>query len=473
MRRAMMIELDKCVGCQACVTACKERHDSGSGAERDWVYEYEHGKRASDVDITFYPGLCMQCEEHPCTEDCPTGATYMDRDTGIVMVNPDVCIGCGNCVSMCAYGARKPDRSKGIVEKCDLCASYVARGEQPACVATCLANCRHVGDLDDRHGEFVKLIERTGAEPLTTPEVDIKPKGRYAGEKHRRVILAAGAVRAPQKSRLTRFWTGFSRPLASFVVPPVFGLTVAAGLLLNLKSRRAKVAAHGNSSKGETLERHRAGMRFLHWFNLLSWLLLFATGVGLMSAGSFALFGQTFPRAMADLFGGAAVLIRFHVVWGLFWASVIVPMFLVYKHFGIEALLEVRLTSDDMKWLLVKPLSMVGLTNRALPPQDKYNAGQKLFALLVLAGTMVIVATGGVMTFHLGSAGFVAFCIAAHKLAVVVTLLGVAVHFTMAAVLKEERPALKSMITGRIDAQHARDHNAKWAGEKLAGEVEE
>ena len=111
MRAAMMIELDKCVGCKACVTACKQRWGSGPGAARCWVHEYEHGRRGVDLGITFFPGACMQCEQHPCTTDCPTGATFMD-ELGIVVVDPEVCIGCGNCVSMCPYGARSADPAK-------------------------------------------------------------------------------------------------------------------------------------------------------------------------------------------------------------------------------------------------------------------------------------------------------------------------------------------------------------------------
>ncbi|PKN29833.1 MAG: 4Fe-4S ferredoxin, partial [Deltaproteobacteria bacterium HGW-Deltaproteobacteria-20] len=108
MRHGMMIELDKCVGCLACVSVCKERWDSGRGVARDWVATFEHGSREKgNLGITFYPGLCMQCEDHPCTLDCPTGATYANEN-GVVVVDPEVCIGCGNCVTMCPYGARTP-----------------------------------------------------------------------------------------------------------------------------------------------------------------------------------------------------------------------------------------------------------------------------------------------------------------------------------------------------------------------------
>jgi Fe-S-cluster-containing dehydrogenase component len=175
MRYGMMIELDKCIGCMACVSSCKERWDSGPNAARDWVRTYEHGTRGQDLDITFYPGLCNQCADHPCTTDCPTDATFVDARTGVVVVDPEVCIGCGNCVSMCPYGARSPDPEQQIVEKCNLCLPYVEQGGDPACVTTCLSDCRHFGDLDDPHSDASRFIRDRRAKPLVTPEVQIGP----------------------------------------------------------------------------------------------------------------------------------------------------------------------------------------------------------------------------------------------------------------------------------------------------------
>ena len=491
MRHAMSIDLELCIGCKACVSACKEQWDSGPGAARDWVSTIESGKRGQDLAVSFYPGLCMQCEEHPCTVDCPTGATYADPKTGVVMVDAGVCIGCGNCVSSCPYGARHVDPVKKVVEKCNLCAPFVARGELPACVTTCPAECRFFGDLDDPGSAVSRAIRETGAKPLATAQVDVGPKVTYAGEPHRERILAAGAVKPPQRSWLTKTW-GVTLPVARNVVPAVGLAFVGGGVLVNLKARadRVKLEEEGepatsagtlalpnpNGATAEapapgTLPRHRAGVRFLHWFNALSWLLLVATGTGLMSAAGFALFGTAFPREASRILGGTANLLRLHVLWGLLWAAVIVPMFLVFKKGPREVLAEVRFTRDDLAWLFTKPLAMAGLRRQPLPPQDKYNAGQKLFAILVLVATTLVIASGLVMTFHLGSADVVAGAIVVHKLAIALVLLGVAVHLTMAAVIAEERPALRSMFTGHIDYQHAKHHSPKWVAELRPGEA--
>ena len=276
-------------------------------------------------------------------------------------------------------------------------------------------------------------------------------------------------------------------PVAREVVPAVGLAFVGGGLLVNLKARadrvrREEAGGSGSSTSTSTststptptpipalaspsLPRHRAGVRFLHWFNALSWLFLASTGTALFSAASFAIFGTGLPRFASQLMGGTAQLLRSHVIWGLLWAAVIVPMFLLFKKGPREILAEVRLTRDDVAWLFTKPLAMAGLRKQPLPPQDKYNAGQKLFAILVLLGTALIIGSGLVMTFHVGTAGVVASAVVVHELAIALVLLGVAIHVTMAAVIAEERPALRSMVTGRIEYLHAKHHSPKWVAE--------
>ncbi len=471
MRYGMMIELDKCVGCKACVSACKERWDSGPGVSRDWVREFESGTREAGLDVTFYPGLCMHCDEHPCTEDCPTGATYADEH-GVVKVDADLCIGCGNCVSRCPYGARRVDGSKGIVEKCNFCEPYVARGERPACVDACLAECRIFGDLDDPESDLALRIRETGARPLVGEGPNIGPRVYYSPAAEREKLLARGVVGESVAPRLTDVWRDVTRPAARFGVPAVAALIGAGGMLVNLRQRgKTETTRRSASEKGSlpALPRHRLGMRLLHWFNALSWIVLLFTGTALMVAPSFALVGSEWPRRIAGWVQGPANLLWIHVVWGLAWALIIVPVFLYFKGGGTEALREVRLTRRDLQWLLAKPRALLRLGDVTLPPQDKYNAGQKLFAMSALAGTSVIIATGVVMAFHVGPGWLVAAAVLLHKLAILFALVGLAVHVTMAVILVEERPALRSMITGSIDERHARHHNAAWVAELSAG----
>jgi formate dehydrogenase gamma subunit len=486
MRHAMLVDLDLCVGCKACLSACKEQWDTGPGGARDWVDTFETGRRGEDLGLTFYPGLCMQCEEHPCTTDCPTGATRVDGN-GVVVVDADVCIGCGNCISSCPYGARHVDAEKRVVEKCNLCAPFVARGEQPACVKTCPAECRVFGDVDDPGSRISRVARERGARPLAVSGIDVRPRTLYAGDRAREIVLAQGVVRPPEESWLTRSWSR-TMPVTRSVVPGVSALAVTGGLLVNLVARRDRVAREEGAARPahapqcaaaiaavssptsavagwtgpEEIERHPAGLRFLHWFNAASWVALLVTGVALMSSASFAFFGTELPARAAAALGGKAGLLKLHVVWGLAWASIIVPLFLLFKGSVAHVLEEIRVTRDDLVWLAVKPLALVGLWKRPLPPQDKYNAGQKAFAVFVLTATSVIIASGLVMIFHLGPAGVVSAAILVHQAVIGLAVVGLAVHLTMAAVIAEERPALRSMVTGRIELEHARHHSPKW-----------
>lgn len=274
-------------------------------------------------------------------------------------------------------------------------------------------------------------------------------------------------------------------PVTRSAVPGVGALAVTGGLLVNLVARRDRVAREERAAAGHApaatlapgalhaaagsgwtgpleLERHPAGLRFLHWFNAASWVALLLTGVALMSTASFAVVGTELPARAATALGGKAALLKLHVVWGLAWAAIVVPLFLLFKGSVAHVLEEIRVTRDDLVWLAVKPLALVGLWRRPLPPQDKYNAGQKAFAVFVLAATSLIVASGLVMTFHLGSAGLVAAAILVHQVVIGLAVVGLAVHLTMAAIIAEERPALRSMVTGRIALEHARHHSPKW-----------
>ena len=104
MTYGMLIDLKKCIGCHACAVACKEAHGTPPKVTRAHV-EIEYVGEYPDVRMTAYPMLCMHCENAPCVEVCPTGASFK-REDGIVAINKDECIGCKSCMSACPYGAR-------------------------------------------------------------------------------------------------------------------------------------------------------------------------------------------------------------------------------------------------------------------------------------------------------------------------------------------------------------------------------
>lgn len=201
MRLGMVIDLKRCVGCNACTLACKQEHGTPTGVHFARVVTRELGTYPV-TRRTFLPVLCNHCQDAPCEEVCPTGATYI-RPDGIVMVDNQKCIGCRACAVACPYmnrffleegmleGDGRPastfERVKwaafeeGTMAKCTLCAHRIDRGLEPACVVTCPSEARIFGDLDDENGRLQRLIrERSGRTLL--PECNTRPSVYYLDE---------------------------------------------------------------------------------------------------------------------------------------------------------------------------------------------------------------------------------------------------------------------------------------------------
>ena len=128
----------------------RSRRASGSTAST----RYEAGE-GSDSRTVHFPRSCLHCEQPACVTVCPTGASYKRAEDGIVLVNPDTCIGCKLCSWACPYGAREFDEDDGVMKKCTLCIDRIYNDNLPeadrvpACVSTCPAQARHFGDLGD------------------------------------------------------------------------------------------------------------------------------------------------------------------------------------------------------------------------------------------------------------------------------------------------------------------------------------
>lgn len=184
----MVIDLQKCVGCDSCTVACKAENRTPPGVSYNVVMEKEHGE-FPNVTRTNVPRPCMQCENPPCVQVCPVSATYK-MDNGVVNVDYDRCIGCRYCMIACPYGARyfdfgdnyddevmgsgevtspeygvdrgprEEDESPvGNVRKCNMCMHRLNRDEEPACVETCVGDARNAGDLDDPESEVSQLAD--------------------------------------------------------------------------------------------------------------------------------------------------------------------------------------------------------------------------------------------------------------------------------------------------------------------------
>ncbi|MFI5119043.1 MAG: cytochrome b/b6 domain-containing protein [Thermoanaerobaculia bacterium] len=213
------------------------------------------------------------------------------------------------------------------------------------------------------------------------------------------------------------------------------------------------------------IKKHHVAIILLHWFNATTWILEVATGAALVSSRLFRVAPGWYLAIVNGLFGTRGNLLRFHVALGLAWIGV----FLVYGIFGLRTYLrgevlkkEIALDRDDMRWLIVRALRILGKSDEALPLQGVYNAGQKLFSMVVYAMLPVVMVTGVIMAFRLFSPWVVGWAVVLHFTAVGAVVAGLVIHVYMGAVFPEEKPAFFSMFTGSVNELFAYNHHFKW-----------
>ncbi len=130
------VDLDKCTGCKACVTACHSLN--GLDEEETWrSVGLLHGGTADAPMQQTVTTACHHCLDPACMNGCPVNAYEKHPVTGIVKHLDDQCIGCQYCTLTCPYDVPQFSKKLGIVRKCDLCSDRLAEGEAPACVQAC------------------------------------------------------------------------------------------------------------------------------------------------------------------------------------------------------------------------------------------------------------------------------------------------------------------------------------------------
>lgn len=221
-RYAMVTDLTKCVGCEACTVACDTEWNVPLGFARTHVHFTGVSGTLPNLVSSFYVAQCNHCDHPACIPPCPTGATFQ-AENGIVKVDRDLCIGCGYCVGACPYGARYINPVIKKVDKCDFCSSRIEKGLEPACVATCTAHAKFFGDLEDRKSDVFKMVYEKGARRLETAEVAIGPNVYYLGKKeHVDLVLATFPPHRPRMPRAGEWWNKVVKPLVLTAIGATF-----------------------------------------------------------------------------------------------------------------------------------------------------------------------------------------------------------------------------------------------------------
>jgi Fe-S-cluster-containing dehydrogenase component len=212
-RFGMVIDTRRCVGCRACMVACKEENKTPPGVFYTVVFDQLIEPRIQDKPL-FMTKPCFHCDDPPCIGVCPVSATFKREQDGIVVVDYDRCIGCRYCMTACPYSARwfdfgenypavaegtpyasepSPEYGQfrhrkegtppiGNVRKCHFCLHLQdeegrynkAEGRWPACAKTCTGHAIFFGDFLDPDSDVsqmlqertaVRLKEELGTEP--------------------------------------------------------------------------------------------------------------------------------------------------------------------------------------------------------------------------------------------------------------------------------------------------------------------
>jgi molybdopterin-containing oxidoreductase family iron-sulfur binding subunit len=226
-RWGMVIDLDKCTACQACVVACQvennvpfvEETEYRRSRSLSWMkIVSETEGRYPDVKTRYIPRPCMHCDNPPCTRVCPVHATYLNPEGIVAQIYPR-CIGCRFCIAACPYTVKyfnwydyhdripaelrrgdNPDvstRPKGVVEKCTFCHHRLMKAKDraalenrplraddyvPACVESCPSRAMYFGDLADGESQVSRLARSPRAFRLLE-ELGTKPKVVYLAER--------------------------------------------------------------------------------------------------------------------------------------------------------------------------------------------------------------------------------------------------------------------------------------------------
>ncbi|UTI63027.1 4Fe-4S dicluster domain-containing protein [Paraconexibacter antarcticus] len=193
-RMGFFTDTSVCIGCKACEVACKEwnqipedglewlgrSHDNTGGLGADsWRHvafveqRVPVGEQDTNLEVSrdaegfrwlMASDVCKHCTHAACLDVCPTGSIFR-TEFGTVVVQEDICNGCGYCVPACPYGVLNRSEADGAVHKCTLCYDRLGVGQEPACAKACPTDSIQFGPLEElreRAAGRVELLHEAG-----------------------------------------------------------------------------------------------------------------------------------------------------------------------------------------------------------------------------------------------------------------------------------------------------------------------
>ncbi len=187
-RLGLVIDQERCIGCEACSVACKIESNSTKHlvhVETQNVSQKDTPEGCfPDLRMDFLTRLCNHCADPPCVDSCPPEA-LIKREDGPVVLEEEKCDGCQACQEACPYDAIHYSHEKNKIEKCNLCVHRIDQGLEPFCVICCEGQAIHFGDLDDPDSQVYQIVAEKEIFQLN-PEAGTDPSIYYCPPRERR-----------------------------------------------------------------------------------------------------------------------------------------------------------------------------------------------------------------------------------------------------------------------------------------------